>query len=75
MNLVRDKFEQETRAKSNISGKCDKQQLDSKMIDKIKTATSQMYPLDGSENMTLAWRKCHVAIGESCRRLNHDSVK
>jgi len=75
VSLVRDNFDQQTRAKSNVLDKCDKQQLDPKVIEKIKTATFQMYPLDGSESMTLAWRKCHVAIDKSCRRLNHDSTK
>ena len=72
VNLVRHCFDEDTRKKSNISGKCNKQRLDSKKISQVKEATFQMYPCVAGESKLGEWKKCHKAIDESCRRLNRD---
>lgn len=69
-NLVRQLFDEDTRAKSNISGLCKKDKLDPKKIDAVKKTTFQVFPMTYGENSLVAWKKCHVAIDESCRRLN-----
>lgn len=68
-NLVRELFDENVRAHSNISGKMNKDQLDPVKINEIKQATFHMFPLGYGENKEMAWKKCHVAIDESCRRL------
>ena len=62
VNLVRHCFDEETRKKSNISGKRNKQRLDSK---KISQATFQMYPCVAGESKLGEWKKCHKAIDET----------
>jgi len=52
--------------KSNVAGKCGKDQLDPKIIADIKTASFQLFPLEYGENEFYAWEKCHNAIDESC---------
>ena len=69
-NLVRQLFDENTRAKSNIAGAYNKEKLDPKKLAAVKRSTLHVYPLAYGENELLAWRKCHLAIDESCRRLN-----
>ena len=69
-NLVRQLFDEDTRVKSNIAGLCNKDKLDTKKIAAVKKATFQFYPLGYGENDLVAWKKCHIVIDESCRRLN-----
>ena len=69
-NLVRQLFDENTRAKSNIAGVCKKEKLDPKKIAAVKRSTLHVYPLAYGESELIAWKKCHLAIDESCRRLN-----
>ena len=39
-------------------------------IKEIQNAVFLMYPLKPGENQKLARKKCHIAIDESCHRLN-----
>lgn len=67
-NLVRKLFTEDVMEKSNISG-INKDKLDPHKISEVKRVTMQMYPLEYGENEFLAWKKCHIAIDEGCRRL------
>jgi len=72
-NLVCEEFSERVRATSNVAEKCGKQQLDRIKIKEIQNAVFLMYPLEPGENQKLAWKKCHVAIDESCRGLNRST--
>ena len=69
VNLVCRLFDEETRANSNTGGKCGKRQLNPSLIKEVKTACFQVFPLENGEMELIAWKKCHQAINESCRRL------
>lgn len=75
VNLVRNVFDERTRAKSNIAGVCNKEKLDTNKIEEIRRITFHLYPLQYGESELVAWKKCHVAIDESCRRLNKPQKK
>ena len=70
VNLVRELFSKAIRSRSNCSGKCGKEQLDTNIIKQVREAVFNLYPLTYGENEDIAWKKVRNAIDESCRRLN-----
>jgi len=72
-NLVRELFDKETRAKSNISGVLGKKKLNPQIIAEIRKACLQMFPPNPEKHETdlTAWKQCHLAIDSCCRDLNN----
>ena len=75
MNLVRNIFDEETRKRSNVSGKLGKQRMNPVLMEYIKSLSFQYYPLEAFEKEQVEWSKCVVAIDESNRRLNNKPKK
>ena len=61
-------FDEETRMTHNVAGR-NKSQLDTKIIDYIKTQCFEFFPCKSSENMEKEWSECVKAIDEMSRRL------
>ena len=67
-NLVRSAFSVDERKISNVRG-IGKKQLNPGIVERIKDATFQQYPLETGEKVKQAWAVCVRAIVESGRRL------
>ena len=70
--LAKNLFTEEVRKTSNVSGKNNKQQLDPKIIEYIKTLTFERWPLAQAEKLEMEWGECKRAIDEGNRRLNRN---
>ena len=68
-------FDIETRKKSNIAGKKNKLKLNPVLVDYIRSAVFQYWPLEGNERFETEWRACHIAIEEKNRQLNNKLSK
>ena len=68
--LVAELFDENTRKRSNISGKLGKLRLNPALMNYAKSMVFQFYPLEHSESEKAEWEKCFIAIDEFNRRLN-----
>ena len=65
-------FTEEVRKTSNVSGKNNKQQLDLKIIEYIKTLIFERWSLAQAEKLEMEWGECKRAIDEGNQRLNRN---
>lgn len=68
--LVGQPFDEDSRKKSNVSGKLGKEKLNVVVMDYIKSLTFQYYPLEANEKEEKEWQACVVAIDSNSRSLN-----
>ena len=68
-------FDEETRMKSNVSGKDKKLKLNPVLVDYIRSVVFQYWPLKEDEKFDKEWRACRIAIDEKNRRLNNKPSK
>ena len=63
-------FDEDTRKRSNVSGKLGKMRLNPVLIQYVKSLAFQFYPLEHDQSEKAAWGKCIISIDEINRRLN-----
>ena len=68
--LVGRLFDEETRRRSNVSGKLGKMKLNPVLIHYVRSLAFQFYPLEHHLSEKVEWGKCVVSIDEFNRRLN-----
>ena len=68
-------FDEETRMKSNVSGKDKKLKLNPVLVDYIRSVVFQYWPLKEDEKFDKEWRACRIAIDEKNCQLNNKPSK
>ena len=63
-------FDENTRKRSNVSGKLGKMKLNPVLIQYVKSLAFQFFPLEHSQSEKAEWGKCIISIDEINRRLN-----
>jgi len=73
--LVAELFDEDTRKRSNVSGKAGKLRLNPVLMEHVRSLTFQYYPLELAESEKAEWAKCVISIDEFNRRLKNKPKK